>query len=1074
MIPVTELRYFADTQPAYRILKPWWDVLTDYLAIVMLMIAVFGGTLQVSQDKMVCLPCVHACECTCTHDASTARECNASSRLGPEQLTASAQHAGPLRAPAEGPTATAASATAASADDDDDDGSNPSPGPGAEADPDSNTIPGAFPTPASGGQPGGPRAGAAPPSAQAVVARPGPQAVKTELDRHQYFYIDAVCYEKQLHWYAKYFPYLVLLHTLLLLVLSNFWFKYPKTSSKIEHFVAILGKCFDSPWTTRALSETVATESSSPHAGNGGGTPRAHTLSPSSMSYQAGGGGGSNFGAMPPGAGFNPKPPLPPPPHSQMSAASAAAAPPPSYRASDDVEARAPMLAHSPTSSVHQRKVAQHGAPGRAHNGTQGHDEAQAQNVNFQNQAMAAAALAASAASVDVLGSLDKKEAEQAKAIFEKVKKLRAHIEESDVIYRSYMSQTLCKSLELVCVLAYSLRCVREINFDVMCSAPDIIHLTGYGTFCCAHPLATLFKILASFYLAVTLFYLLVCLHTVVWMVRRSLRNYSFEHAREESSYSDIPDVRNDFAFLLHLTDQYDRLYAKRFAVFLSEVSEKKLRQFNLDQEWSREKLQAKITRNAQDRTELHLFMLSGLPDAVFELSELQVLKLELIPDVMIPSSVAHLTHLRELWLYHTPARIDMAALAFLRENLRSLHLKFTDVKEIPGWMYSLRSLEELHLTGNLSDEHNKFISLDGLRELRRLRTLRIKSNLSKVPQVIVDVGSQLQKLSINNEGSKLVVLSSLKKMGNLCELELSRCDLERIPHAIFSLTNLQELDLKENNLKTVEEIISFQHLHRLSCLRLWYNQIAYLPIQIGLLSGLERLYLNRNKLQSIPAQLSCCRRLRHLELSRNLLTEIPREIRGLASLQHLALTGNKIEALPLELFECRRLRVLMLGHNALTCLPPGIGALTSLSLLELTGNPLEGLPAELGLCPALRRAGLLVEPELLASLPADVSQHLHAPPGTAYRAGSEPYHGGGNGGGGAAVRGESGGGDGQSDARRGAGGESAAEETERRGGEGEAFDDDGGGRASEAFRGGGDGVSQDKAPASGGGGKGV
>ncbi|XP_061417329.1 LOW QUALITY PROTEIN: volume-regulated anion channel subunit LRRC8A-like [Lethenteron reissneri] len=463
-----------------------------------------------------------------------------------------------------------------------------------------------------------------------------------------------------------------------------------------------------------------------------------------------------------------------------------------------------------------------------------------------------------------------------------------------------------------------------------------------------------------------------------------------------------------------------------------------------------------------------------GLPDAVFELSELQVLKLELIPDVMIPSSVAHLTHLRELWLYHTPARIDMAALAFLRENLRSLHLKFTDVKEIPGWMYSLRSLEELHLTGNLSDEHNKFISLDGLRELRRLRTLRIKSNLSKVPQVIVDVGQQLQKLSINNEGSKLVVLSSLKKMGNLCELELSRCDLERIPHAIFSLTNLQELDLKENNLKTVEEIISFQHLHRLSCLRLWYNQIAYLPIQIGLLSGLERLYLNRNKLQSIPAQLSCCRRLRHLELSRNLLTEIPREIRGLTSLQHLALTGNKIEALPLELFECRRLRVLMLGHNALTCLPPGIGALTSLSLLELTGNPLEGLPAELGLCPALRRAGLLVEPELLASLPADVSQHLHAPPGTAYRAGSEPYHGGGNGGGGAAVRGESGGGDGQSDARRGAGGESAAEETERRGGEGEAFDDVGGGRASEAFRGGGDGVSQDKAPAGGGGGKAV
>ncbi|XP_061148962.1 leucine rich repeat containing 8 VRAC subunit Aa [Syngnathus typhle] len=791
MIPITELRYFADTQPAYRILKPWWDVFNDYISVVMLMIAVFGGTLQITQDKMICLPCKWVANESCE---------------------------------------------------------------------------------------------AAPSGAQ---RRPGePRGIQNDLDRHQYSYIDAVCYESKLHWFAKYFPYLVLLHTLIFLACSNFWFKFPRTSSKLEHFVSILRKCFDSPWTTRALSETVVEERDSKPLGKANGSNDKRTL------YQ----------------------PL---------------------AASKDVEASVPMLQRT-------RSKMEQGIVQRSETGV-----------------------------------LDKKEGEQAKALFEKVKKFRIHVEEGDVIHRLYVRQTVIKVIMFLLIISYASYYVCYIRFGVMCTV-ETEKLTGFGTFYCAHPLATLFQILASFYISLVLVYGLIAMYTLGWMLRRTLKRYSFEAIREEGSYSDIPDLKNDFAFMLHMLDQYDPLYSKRFAVFLSEVSENKLRQLNLNNEWTQDKLRQHVSKNSQEKLELHLCMLSGIPETVFDLPELESLKLEFVPDVTIPPIVAKLSNLRELRLYHTPAKIESAALTFLREKLKSLHVKFTDVKEIPLWIYSLKNLSELHLTGNLSADNNRYVALDGLRELKRLKVLRLKSSLYKLPQVVTDLSAHLQKLSINNEGTKLMVLNSMNKMVNLSELELVHCDLERIPHSIFSLYNLQEINLKDNNLKTIEEIISFQHLRRLVCLKLWYNQIAYIPIQIGTLNSLEKLHLNRNKIEKLPGQLFFCHKLRFLDLSHNNLTVIPPDVGLLQNLQHFAVTENRIEALPMELFRCcKKLRVLQLANNCLETLPACVGQLAALTQLELRGNNLESLPPELGECRLLPRGGLLVEEKLFNTLPPEVKEQL-------------------------------------------------------------------------------------------------
>ncbi|KAM4641429.1 volume-regulated anion channel subunit LRRC8B [Discoglossus pictus] len=701
-----------------------------------------------------------------------------------------------------------------------------------------------------------------------------PIGMPTDLHRQQYAYIDAVCYEKQLHWFAKYFPYLVFLHTVIFAVCSNFWLHYPSTSSRLEHFVAILYKCFDSPWTTRALSETVAEQTVRNQSRK---RSRLLTLSSSSA---------------------------------------------------DEVE------------------------PGK----------------QALQPGMEASTLEDDASSV-----LDKREGEQAKALFEKVRRFRLHVEQKDIIYRLYMKQIVVKVIALIIIISYVSFFLMHITFEIDCVV-DIEAFTGYKRYQCVYSLAAIFKLLATFYVFLVFLYSFACFYSLWWMLRSSLKQYSFEAVREKSNYSDIPDVQNDFAFILHLADQYDPLYAKRFSIFLSEVSENKLKQINLNNEWTVEMLRHKLTKNAKDKVQLHLFMLSGIPDNVFELNEIEVLSLELIPDAKLTPVITQLVNLKELHVYHSTLTVDLQALSFLADNLQTLHLKFTPMEKIPSWVFHLKNLKELHIAGSI-DNYN-FSNIEGLQDLKNLTSLYLKSSLPRVPQIVTDMLPSLEKLSVNNEGNRLMVLISLKKMINLTSLELINCDLERIPHSIFSLTELREIDFRGNNFKTVEEIISFQHLQKLTCLKLWYNAIAYIPLQVGALANLEQLYLNHNNIEILPLQLFLCNKLRVLDISYNNLSFIPEEIQLLKNLQYFALTKNSIEVLPDGLFKCNKLQYLLLGKNHLMSLPPLIGELTHLLKLELFGNQLEKLPPELECCQSLKPGSIIVESNVLFNVPTFTTEN--------------------------------------------------------------------------------------------------
>ncbi|XP_076609611.1 volume-regulated anion channel subunit LRRC8D [Chaetodon auriga] len=764
---------------------------------------------------------------------------------------------------------------------------------------------------------------------------------RTHLVYQQYVYISQVCYHEALPLCSRFFPYMALLQSLVLVASGSFWLHFPHTSARIEHFLAILAKCCESPWTSQALSRAA----------------RQENIQEKEVAEER----------------RSPKPP----PSSSSSLPQVTS----TRRSSIDSGADSPLLKRSDSASS--------AAPPSPCPSTLSCTSTMS-SVSLSSQVY----VPPSKPSLMVdnprqVICLDKSDGEQARALFERVRKFRSHCESSDVIYKVYLAQTIFKLLMVTLIVSYTIPLLSYFSFTHTCH-PEQQALVGYTAFECIHVLSCLIRKLLVAYLTLLGLYGLLNCYTLGWILHSSLRQYSFHSLKELGSLRDVPDLRNDLAFLLHMLDQYDPLLAQRLSVFLSPVSESRLLEENLERHWGEEKLRAITSVDAEGRSKLQLVALPRLPPALFTLSHLQVLKLELITDARFTAQVANMTSLRELHLYHCTAAVDPSALGVLQERLEVLHLTFTQASEIPSWVLSLRSLHELHLSGRLSSDSGvgRSWALGSLRQLRHLRVLVIQGMLQRIPGELCEVACSLVRLEIYNEGTRLLVLTGLKRMVGLTELQLQDCQLERLPSALLALTNLRSLNLQHNNLRTLEELLSLAHLRRLSCLRLAFNRVLALPASVGVLRGLELLDLSNNQLKSLPPALFTIRRLRRLLLAGNLLEELPVEVKSLQLLIELDLSRNRVESLPPGLFNsCLELRILNVAHNSLSSLPRGIAALSQLCRLDLRGNSLEELPAELGCCSGLHAGGLQVEDWLFLSLPPHVRDFLSrsAPPSGTY-----------------------------------------------------------------------------------------
>jgi hypothetical protein len=166
---------------------------------------------------------------------------------------------------------------------------------------------------------------------------------------------------------------------------------------------------------------------------------------------------------------------------------------------------------------------------------------------------------------------------------------------------------------------------------------------------------------------------------------------------------------------------------------------------------------------------------------------------------------------------------------------------------------------------------------------------------------------------------------------------------------------------MEKNGVRNVdiESLISIDSAGHIVTLDISNMNIAILPPEIGLLSGLTSFIFAKNEVQRIPHQID-----------------------GMKSLKILNAANNRLSVLPESLGRLRKLQDLNISHNQLRHLPPEIGQLSSLVYLDATNNQLESIPSQLGACSALKSLrlasnNLTVLPSSIANLTELLELHL-------------------------------------------------------------------------------------------------
>ena len=289
-----------------------------------------------------------------------------------------------------------------------------------------------------------------------------------------------------------------------------------------------------------------------------------------------------------------------------------------------------------------------------------------------------------------------------------------------------------------------------------------------------------------------------------------------------------------------------------------------------------------------------------------------------------------------------------------------------------------LCSCNELTLTVNCS-----YLELEGIPSMRNnTRVLLFDGNLLRMvgTRLFSHMGN-LRMLTLANNAIDEIQENSFKNTGKVVHLDISGNRFGEVPIALNDLRILKELNLRDNQIRTLSKE-PWSNLSRLNVLLLDNNNTTNLPLAMtSKLKRLTNLSLSYNHITAIaPGQFLNNTNLLYLDLSYNRITtkanayldyiyqppNVPtsppeeeysaseiaegfsvRSLKGLFNLRELNLAGNEIQQLEDGVFsDLRSLEILNLDNNGLELIQDMVFKdKYNIRILTMSHNALDKIP---------------------------------------------------------------------------------------------------------------------------------